>query len=627
MKNLIFLLLIIVTFSTVKIHAQESGIYIPREYKRALTKNTRNESGAPGAAFFQNCADYSIDASFDPNSRILKGKETITYTHNGPDSLRSIVFNIDHDIFKAGTSRVYDVDKDDLTYGVDISNVKINGEEIVLLPPLWNRDGTETYVRLKKPMSPESQIVIELEWSLFHPLKTQIRSGTYDSLSFFIAYWFPRVAVYDDIFGWDYTQHLGSGEFYNDFGNFDISMTLPGNYLMWATGELQNAKELFQEQTISRLKNASESIETVNIASASEMKENKVLKPGKSKKWHFKAEKVTDFAFGISSVYQWDAVSVKLDNGKKVTVNAAYPENAPNFNEVASIGAKTIKKMSEGITGFPYPYPSMTVFCGHGGMEYPMIVNDGADDTKPFTVFVTAHEVSHTWFPFVAGFNETRYGWMDEGLITVLPKEIEISYFPESNPHKNYMRSYSNWAGREEDINMTVSSNSIANTSAYRMNVYARAAAAFYHLGDAMGDLNFKKTLNIFLNEWAYKHPSPYDFINTCSRVSGEDLGWYFKPWFFENGYPDLAIENVREESDKTTVTISRKGIMPVPINLKYTFSDGSSEENNVSVQTWKDGKNKLELTVSGKKKLVSIELGSENIPDSFPEDNSWKAE
>ena len=624
-KHLLLLSLLLVAGGMAM--AQMAGIYQPREYKKALKNNTRTTTGAPGEKYFQNRADYRIAASFDPGSRILTGQETITYFNNSPDSLKTIVLNIDHDIFKAGTNRVYEVEPADLTEGVNITSVNVNNEEIVLAPPLWQRDGTEVFIRLKKPLAPKSQLTLELDWNLLHPFKTQMRTGTYDSLSFFIAFWFPRIAVYDDIFGWDYTQHLGSGEFYNDFGNFDVSMTLPGTYLMWSTGELQNGGELFTQQTLKRIEKAATNYETTLIAGTEEMKEGLVLKPSATKTWHYKAVNVTDFAFGISPVYQWDQQAVKLANGKTVLVNAAYPENASDFKEVAAICAKTIKFMSDEITGFAYPYSSMTVFCGHGGMEFPMIVNDGPGEERTFTVFVTAHEISHTWFPFIAGLNETRYGWMDEGLITFLPKKIEESYFPGTNPHRGYMGSYSHWAGREDDLNMSVPSNNVANTIAYRQNVYGRAAAAFYHLGDAMGEGNFNKAIKTFIEEWAYKHPSPYDFMNTCSRIAGEDLSWYFNPWFYETGYPDLAIGSVDISSENPLVTIIRKGNVPVPVSILFSYADGTVKNFHTSCRSWRDGTDKVEVIIPDAANLKSIELGEANVPDAYPADNKWVKE
>lgn len=626
MKNLLVLIvaLVVTGYSSC---AQHSGIYLPKEYKRALKNKTRSENGAPGEKYFQNRADYVIDASFDPQSRMLSGKETITYSNNSPDTLKAIVLNIDHDFFKAGTNRVYEVEAADLTDGVEISDVSVNGEVIALAPPTWQRDGTQVIIRLLRPLAPAANLTLDISWTLIHPLKTQMRTGTYDSLSFFIGYWFPRIAVYDDVFGWDYTQHLGSGEFYNDFGNFDVRMTIPGDCLMWATGELQNGKELLTEQTTERLKKAAGSMKTITIATFEDLKQEKVLIPGKLKKWNFTAENVTDFAFGISPVYRWDQQYVKLPDGRNIPVNAAYPEKAADFTAVAAIGAKTIEMMSGEITGVPYPFPAMTVFCGHGGMEFPMIVNDGPGDERPFTVFVTSHEIAHTWFPFLAGLNETRYGWMDEGLITFLPKKIEETYFPETNPHGGYMRSYAQWAGREDDVNMSVPSNSIANTVSYRQNVYGRAAAAFYHLGNAMGEDNFDKAIRLFLQEWSFKHPSPYDFMNTCSRVAGEDLAWYFNPWFYETGYPDLAIGTVDISSAKPLVTISRKGNIPVPVVLKFTYADGSTKEFNAPCTSWRDGTEQIVAVIPDAGNLISIDLGEPNIPDAFLKDNLWKSE
>lgn len=624
MKKHLFTALLSVLSVCSALMAQNTGIYLPREYQRAIKNNTRSTTGAPGAGYFQNRADYKIEASFDPETRLLTGYETIKYTNNSPDTLKVIVMNIDHDIFKKGINRVYQIEETDLTSGVEMNNLRINGDEVTMTAPLWQQDGTEVFLRLKTPLAPTNSVQIELNWSLVHPLVSQIRTGTYDSLSFFIAYWFPRIAVYDDIFGWDYSQHLGSAEFYNDFGNFDVNMSLPGHYMMWSTGELQNKEEIFTGQTLSRLGKAAESSEPVAIVTADDLIQKSALKPSIRKNWHIKAENVTDFAFGISPVYLWDAVTVQPEGGKKVLVQAVYPEKATDFKEVAAIGAKTIQRMSDEITGFPYPYPVMTVFSGHGGMEFPMIVNDGPATERPFTVFVTAHEISHSWFPFIAGFNETRYGWMDEGLITFLPKAIEMDYFPESNPHRNYMRSYSQWAGREDDINMSVSSNSIANTVSYRQNVYARAAAAFYHLGDAMGKENFDQSLQTFLAEWAFKHPSPYDFMNTCSRIAREDLTWYFGPWFFENGYPDLAITNAEIKNRKLEITIERKGVIPVPIDLTFNFENKTKQDFHASSQSWRDGKNELVLSFPVPQKLISIELGGANTPDAFPKDNHW---
>lgn len=609
--------------------AQNQDIYLPKEYKRALKNKTRSISGAPGRDYYQNRADYVIEASFNPQTRVLTGSETITYINHSPDSLKALLLNIDHDLFKRGARRVSEVEPEDLTAGVDITYASLNGIEIPLSRPNWRRDGTELVLRLGKAMAiaPEGKASLVLRWSLVHPLKTQLRTGTYDSLSFFIGYWYPRIAVYDDVFGWDYTQHLGSAEFYNDFGNYDVTLTLPGNYLMWATGELQNSVDLFQDQILVRLKSADESNKTTSIVRAQDLAEKAVLKPGDQKKWHYTAENVSDFAFGLSCVYLWDQQVLSFPDGQKVKINAAYPGKAADFREVPSIGAKSIEMMSDELTGYRYPFPSMTVFCGEGGMEFPMIVNDGSSDSRKFTVFVTAHEIGHSWFPFIAGVNETRYGWIDEGLITVLPKKVEQFYFPDTDPNRNYMQSYSQWAGREDDLTMSVPSNSIAEVTSYTENVYARAAAAFYHLGDAIGDSRFTTALHTFLSEWAFRHPSPYDLMNTFSRVAGEDLSWYFNPWFYENGYPDLAIGKVKTEGNQTSIQVLKNGSIPVPVRLKITFDDGSTQPYSASCRTWKNSTGKLDVTLSGTKKPVSIELGNPDIPDAYPADNNWTAD
>jgi hypothetical protein len=625
MKRFLPILFVLIAAATITVSGQQPEIYLPREYRVALKKQTRSESGAPGINYFQNQADYSITASFDPASRKLTGHSLVTYYNNSPDTMRIIVLNTDHDFFKRGSGRSFGIDPSDLTDGIDIRSLKVSGKEITLAPPVWRRNGTQAQFRLPSALAPGTSVEFEMEWSLIHPAKTWIRTGTYDSTSFFIAYWFPRVAVYDDIFGWDVSGHLGTAEFYNDFGDFDVKLTIPGHYMIWATGELQNQERIFSETILDRLENNKEN-ETIKISSSAELMEGKVLKSASEHTWHFWAEMVPDFAFGLSDTYNWVRRNLRQSDGKLIRVNAVYPDKAEDFREVAEIGATTIKMMSEEITGVSYPFPEMTVFCGHGGMEFPMMANDGSSETREGTVFVTSHEISHSWFPFLAGLNETRYGWMDEGLITYLPKKVEEYYFPERNPHLSYISSYANWAGREDDLNMSVPSNSIANHSSYMMNAYGRSAVTLMHLEKLIGAEKFKTVLKTFLEEWRFKHPSPYDFIITCERVAGEDLDWYFGSWLFGYGYPDLVIREVSNPDYGAKITIAKAGYLPMPVHLICRFDDGSEHAYSEPVSVWKDGRTLHTVETGVQKKLKWVKLGNELIPDTYPGNNVWES-
>ena len=444
-----------------------------------------------------------------------------------------------------------------------------------------------------------------------------MRMGAYDSSSFFVAYWYPQVAVYDDIDGWDRNNYSGTQEFYNDFGNFDVEIKMPHEFLVWGTGTFVNPDEILSEKYLNKYKEAQISDTVVNIVKQEDYNSGPITKGKDFNIWKFKAEYVPDFAFAVSDHYLWDAGSVVVDEttGRKVVVGAAYKKESEDFYEVAEIGINTIKSLSTDLPGVPFPYPNITVFNGSGGMEFPMMVNDGSASSRAGTVGVTSHEITHTYFPFYMGINERKYAFMDEGMAVMLPFDLQKELEPASTQRERNALGYESIAGEEMEMPLIVPSTLLTGRS-YRTSAYARPGLAYEFLQDYLGRDKFRSVLKEYIKRWNGKHPIPYDFFFTFNEMAGEDLSWYWKPWFFEFGYPDLSIKEVKSGMESSKVEIEKIGIIPIPLKLRVTFADETFEEYYKTVEVWKQGNLDYTVEIPGDRKIVKVELGSTEIPD-----------
>jgi len=453
--------------------------------------------------------------------------------------------------------------------------------------------------------------------------------GTYDSTSFFVGYWYPQVAVYDDIDGWDRFNFTGMQEFYNDPSDFHVRITVPGGFTVWATGVLQNADKLFSKKILERYNRALKSDTIVHIIRPEDIEDGSILRHDDSTTWVFKARSVPDFAFALSDHYLWDASSLEVDSAtaRRTFIGAAYKESSNDFKEVAWIARKSIEYFSAEMPGVPYPYPEMTVFNGKGGMEYPMIVNDGSVAKRSGTVHLTSHEISHSYFPFYMGTNERKYAWMDEGWAVMLPFKLQHRLEESYDPVARNTATYTQYAGQERELEMMTPSIVFGNNAfrpTYRIHAYNRPAEAYYFLQDLLGDSLFSAAIKEYIQRWHYKHPIPYDFFFTFDQVAGEDLSWYWEPWFFEKGYPDLAIKDVFEQEGTLQVLIHRNGNIPVPVNLVVTYDDGSTKTVYKTARVWQNGNMGLTIKLKNGKTIRRIELGSKHIPDVNKENNIY---
>jgi hypothetical protein len=429
--------------------------------------------------------------------------------------------------------------------------------------------------------------------------------------------------VYDDLNGWASHPYTGLQEFYNDFSDYDVTLEMPTGFQVWATGEWQNAADILNPKYLDRWQKAHNTTEVLSVFTEKELLAGDVYKVAPRNIFRFKATDVPDFAFGASDHYNWDATSVLVDDltGRRTLVSAAYNSKSSDYPQVAQIAAEGIRHMSTWLPGYPFPYPVMTIFNGNDGMEYPMMCNDVS--TAPNSPMgLTLHEVSHTYFPFMMGINEQDYAWMDEGWAAFFDFMLTDSL---SHHTLGGVRDYSSIAGTDNDVPPMVKSRNLS--TAYRNASYQRPQNAYFTLFDLLGYEKFHECMLVYMTRWKGKHPAPFDFFQTWNNVSGQNLDWLWRPWFFEWGYPDLQVQGIirDEASNAAAVLIARNGSLPVPIHLEVTYEDGSMQTFHHSAAVWKDGKQSFKIRCAQGKKVKKAKLGLRTIPDAIPQDNIWE--
>jgi len=611
-------------------HAQSSSIYIPRNIVKAYEKGTRSYDGKPGVNYWINHSDYKIQAEVFPKERIVKGTEQIKYYNDSPDSLSRIVFRLYQDIMKKGNSRDYRISPSDETDGVVIDTFMINGVGIsTKVKGSLSRSATNMSIRnLEKPIPPKSITTIDVKWSVIIPKETRIRMGAYNDSTLYVAYWYPQIAVYDDVDGWDMSEYGGEVEFYNDKNNFDFDITVPKNFLVWATGTYQNLQEVVKPEVYSRYKKAQESDGIIRIVREEDLKSGATADKEKNV-WKFKAEGVPDISFATSSGYIWDGIGAEIDaTGKKVFTDAVYPIKSKGWEEVANFAKLSVENLSKVWPGVPFPYPKITTFNGEtmggGGMEIPMMTNNGMGYTAAGQAGVTLHEIAHTYFPFYMGINERKYAWMDEGWATFFTSALLGNLVKDADEFTENVLYVGRVMGNEYDTPMILPS--IATRGPMLgFNSYPKASISYYVLKDILGDELFKKGLHEYINRWNGKHPIPWDYFFTFNDVAKEDLSWFWNPWYFERDYPDLGIKNVSLKNEKAEIVIEKIDNVPVPIDLKITYIDDSTEEVHNSASLWKSGKKEITVSVNTKKEIKKVEINSKLVPDTNEKNNVFE--
>lgn len=617
MYKIFFLLFL---FSSLTAGAQ--SLYKTRDVAMAYQKGTRSAEGRPGPKYWQNRGRYAISLELEPKTRVVRATEQIDYVNNSPDTLHKIVFKLIMNHHKPTAARWGNVSPDYLTEGVSIDKFLVDGKA-----GAWKdgMGGTATQeLALVSPLLPGKSVRFDIDWR-YTLAKQYGREGMIDSGSFYLAYFHPRVAVYDDYNGWDMTDHINGQEFYNDFNDYQLNVTVPANYIVWATGELMNSSAVLQADAAKRLKESLSSTSVVRIATKEQHAAGKITRQQKNT-WKFKADNIVDVAVGISNHFVWDGTSAIVDSltRRRASMQTAYNDTTSSFRTLAAEGAHALNWYSHHYPGVPYPFSKMTAFQGNANMEAPGMINDsslpGIDNRR-----VANHEIAHTWFPFYMGTNETRYAFMDEAWASFLELLIAPSFMDSLQADEMYKSGrIARWANNPAavtDIPIITPSSELKD--AYRTNAYGKPSLAYMALKGMLGDKLFKKCLLEYMDRWHGKHPIPWDFFYTFNDVSGMDLNWFWHNWFFTPYHMDIRAAEINMKGNSYELKVVNTGGFAIPFSVQLLYANGSRKTLDKTASVWEGSQKECTLVLPADENLVSVFLDTGMFVDYRPDDNT----
>ncbi len=611
--------------------------------------NTRSASGQPGFEYWQNRADYQLTAKLEESNNQISGTSIISYTNNSPDKMSFLWLNLDQNLFNEDSRGNAVIPIDGSRYGAQgqifdggfkIKSVKI----LVANKGIFSEKDvkfliTDSRMQIFLPQELNSKggnIKIKIDFSFIVPNEGSDRMGILGAMNgkvFTIAQWYPRMCVYDDITGWNINPYLGASEFYLEYGDFDVNITVPSNHIVVCSGELVNAKEVYTIEQQKRFESASKSDKTVVIRSAEEVKSTSNSVSQSNKTWHFKIKNARDVAWASSTAFILDAAKINLPSGKKAMAISAYPIESDG-NEAWSRSTEYTKTSIENYSKrwFEYPYPVATNVAGIvGGMEYPGIVFCEYSSKKSSLWGVTDHEFGHVWFPMIVGSNERLFAWMDEGLNTFINSLSSADFnngeyiIKPTDLHK--------LADKYTNTKLEAVMSSPDNMKEVNIGTlaYSKPGVALTILrNQVLGPERFDFAFRTYVERWAYKHPTPDDFFRTIENVAGEDLCWFWRAWFVNNWRLDQGINSVKyiENNPKLGVLISienfEKMAMPVIIDIKT--KSGKITRLKLPVEIWQRN---VDWTFkhNSTEEIESIVLDPDHVfPDCNERNNTWKS-
>ncbi|SFH02927.1 M1 family metallopeptidase [Pedobacter insulae] len=590
-------------------------------FKEAFQKGTRDMSGMPGKNYWQNSANYDVKIDFNPVTRLVSGSVEIEYFNNSPDKLKEIWFKLYPNLYKKGVIGKSKINERDKGEGVNITSFIVNNK----LQPLNSLivDGTNMQVDIPE-LNGGGRLKIKIEYHYVLNKGSHIRTGEVDAGAHFVAYFFPRIAVYDDINGWNKIPYSGSEEFYNDFCNFKVAITVPKNHAVWATGDLVNASSVFQKDVNQKLQRAEKSDQTIDVIDSIDLAQNRVTQQKDFNTFKFEAKNVVDFAFATSNHYVWKSNSLIVDpkTGRRTRVDAVFNPKHKDYLEVIDFARQTVHAMSYVFPKWPFPYNHETVFDGLDQMEYPMMANDNPVSSKEDAITLTTHEIFHTMFPFYMGTNETKYAWMDEGWATIGEWLISPMIDPTIVDEYGVAPTGSS-SGTKDDVPIVTLTTELKGAGTFTNN-YPKPGFGYLFVKDYLGDELFTKALHHYIHTWQGKHPMPYDFFNSMNAGAGKNLDWFWKRWFFEEGVIDMAIKNVVKTEEGYSVEIENKSNKPLPVDLTFTYEDGSTSSQHYTIGIWENGDKLFTTSINTTKRLNKVVLKSTHVPDKNRSDNSF---
>jgi Peptidase family M1 domain len=608
-------------------------------FERAVAGGTRLRTGEPGPRYWQQWSEYRLRAELNPVSKRLSGQGTIAYHNRSPDTLGVVYVHLLGNLFAPSSRRNTDVPW--AVEGVELSRVAAQGTDLSRgeggegQGPGYSVNGTVMEIRLPRPLAPGGTAELAVDWRLRVPPDGAPRGGQ-DGEVYFISYWYPQMAVYDDVNGWQTDQYQGNAEFYMGYGHYDVSLTVPEAWLVTGTGELVNRDDVLSEQTRARLDSAAHATGVVHVVTEADREPGKSTVKGNDGKltWHFKAENVRDFAWATSAKYLWDAAPAAVgdadSDGQADTslVQAFYrPEmRRSHWDESARYSQHAVQFFSEYL--WPYPYPHMTAVDGPtscGGMEYPMMTCIGGQWDTLGMYEVTNHEIGHMWFPMVVGSDEKRFAWMDEGVTQFIQSQGMNDFFKGYDDEAENRAPYVTLAQGGGETELMRHGDRYPNYTAYGVASYYKMATVMVALRGVIGEEVFNRALKEYGRRWAYRHPTPYDLFNTFENVSGRDLSWFWRSWFFETWKLDQAIDTVTTVGDSLEVVVSNEGRSPMPVHLTVTRTNGTTDTLKVPESVWLGGAKRTTVRLAKEPGVKTIEIDPDrDFPDVERGNGVW---
>ena len=589
----------------------------------------RSASGAPGPDYWQQRADYVIRATLDTAGSVIRGTERIHYANHSPDTLTFVWVQIEQNIF-AQNSITYTLNQPPLHFaggavfdftgkgfigGITIERFTTAGKEL-----RRTAYGTMMRVELSRPLPPRGVIDFDVAWHFPVPPYGGGRMGRIGARLYEIGQWYPRLVVYDDVHGWNPLPYIGAGEFYLEYGDFDVSLTLPAGFVVAATGTVANPLVVWGPTARARLARARRSAERVQIITKAEAEANTGKRVPGTKTWRFTARNVRDFAWAASPDFRWDASS-----WSGILIQTFYRPGATPWEEANKMAWFTIKHFSE--TWGTYPWPHATTVEGLvEGMEYPMLTFVPSIEKREDQFWVLAHEFGHEWFPMLVGSDERRYPWMDEGFNTFIDYGSAEGYF-RGTAYGDTVRSellgayrVSAVPGNEQPlIDRPVEQRDLAWAA------YQKPALMLTILRDAvLGQEPFERALREYVRRWKFRHPQPADFFRTIENVSGKELDWFWREWVYTTARLDQAVDSVTQAGDTALVYLSNRAQMVLPVTLELRYADGTTETRRFPIEMWNLG-SKFTARVGTAKPVAGVVVDpKETYPDIDRANNQW---
>ncbi len=628
-------------------------VYETPELTRAIARGTRTRTGRPGTGNWVQHARYRIDATLDVAMSRLSGTEQVVYRNNSPDTLRQLAVHLRQNLFAPGSPRREPVP---ITGGVTLTRVAVAGQVLEpaaaggparrrsrAAPPGYQVDGTVMWLRLPAPLLPHDSLALDFAWSYgVAPAPSDGREGREDHL-YFMGYWYPQVAVYDDVDGWVADPYLNGAEFYMDPAEYDVRVTVPHGWVVGATGTLESPASVLSKRTLDRLAESRRSRNVVHVIAADDRGQGGGFAPGgATATWHYTAHDVRDFAWGTSDRYAWDATIALVRDSARARTDTVGINSYYRLSDAAAAwalgGARFTRDAIEQLSAYlwPYPWPQMNSMEGvlsGGGMEYPMmtLMQPWADTLSLAGDLM--HETGHMWFPMMVGSNETRHPWMDEGLTQFdVAQGMRVLY---GEPRTGGRPNDSETGQRDIYLRVARSGHDQAMSQwgdlfplPYYSMYYDKTAQVLVALRSILGPDLFHVALREYGRRWTDRHPEPEDFYNTFADVSGRDLSWFWQTWF-EHGWPlDQAIASVKADGDSLAITIEDRGMAPMPVRLTVFRVGRKTEQVELPVDVWLTGKRSVVARVAKMPAVERVEIDAEQaFPDVDRDNQVWVAQ